>query len=125
MAAGCRVDGAGGVRRPNDEWNDRIPDGIVSCVDSDKRWIERPHLLVEVLSPSTKRVDAREMLAFYGDIASVEEILLVWPDQRRVDLWQRQPDSWTVRTYIGSSALPLRATTEPLPLDELYEPMGL
>jgi Uma2 family endonuclease len=127
IRSGCNVYTGGGVGiiRPDDRWNYRVPDVMVSCTESRKQWVDAPRLLVEVLSPSTKRVDAREKLAFYGDIQSVEEILLIWPDQRRVDLWQRQPDSWTVRTYIGSSTLPLRATTEPLPLDELYEPLGL
>jgi Uma2 family endonuclease len=127
LRKGCATYGGGGVGviTPDDKLNYRVPDVMVSCTDSRKQWVEAPRLIVEILSPSTKRVDARDKLAFYGDMESVDEIMLVWVDKRRVDLWQREPDGWHVRSFIGSSMLPLRTTTEPLPLEELFGPMGL
>ena len=117
--------GAGvGVIKPDDKMNYRVPDLMASCTDSPNQWVEAPILIVEILSPS-KRVDAREKLAFYGDMESGDEIMLVWVDKRRIDLWQREPDGWHVRSFIGSSSLPLRATTEPVPLDEVFAPLGL
>jgi Uma2 family endonuclease len=127
LRGGCATYGGGGVGviKPDDKMNYRVPDVMVSCTDSRKQWVESPRLIVEILSPSTKRVDAREKLAFYGDMDSVDEIMLVWVDKRRVDLWQREPDRWVVRSFIGSSSLPLRTTTEPVPLDEVFAPLGL
>lgn len=123
---GCAVYGGGGVGviKPDDRMNHRVPDVMVSCTESRRQWVEPPRLIVEILSPSTKRVDAREKLAFYGDMQTVEEIMLVWVDKRRVDLWQREPDSRVVRSFIGSSSLPLRTTTGPVPLDEIFGPLG-
>lgn len=121
----CRIYANGGVIKPSDDRNYRTPDLVVACKISDQPWVEAPSLIVEVLSPSTKKVDAGEKLAFYGDIETVEEIVLVWSNSRRVDLWQREPGSWTVRSFIGSSALPLRVTTGPVPLDEIFTPFEL
>ncbi len=66
-----------------------------------------------------------EKLAFYGDMETVDEIMLVWVDKRRIDLWQREPDGWHVRSFIGSSSLPLKITVEPVPLEEVFAPLGL
>ena len=64
-------------------------------------------------------------LAFYRSIPSIDEILLVRFDERWCELWKRVGENWSIEDYIGSAALPLRITTEPLPLDEIYAPLEL
>ena len=46
-------------------------------------------------------------------------------DERWCELWKRVGENWSIEDYIGSAALPLRITTEPLPLDEIYAPLEL
>ena len=64
-------------------------------------------------------------LAFYRSIASIDEILLVRFDRRWCELWQRVGGNWSIEDHIGSTLLPLRITTEPMPLDEIYAPLDL
>jgi Uma2 family endonuclease len=73
------------------------PDVFVTCepTDDDSHVIRHPKLIIEVLSPSTSRLDRHEKLAAYKRIPSVEEIVLIeqdWPELvivRRSDAWKR------------------------------------
>jgi Uma2 family endonuclease len=73
------------------------PNVVVSCdpEDNDSHIVRQPKLIVEILSPSTARVDSGEKLANYKRIPSVEEIVLIeqdWPEifvTRRSDQWQK------------------------------------
>lgn len=73
------------------------PDVVVSCdpEDNDSHIIRQPKLIVEILSPSTARVDSGEKLANYKRIPSVEEVILIeqdWPEifvTRRSDQWKK------------------------------------
>jgi Uma2 family endonuclease len=92
---------------------------------SREHWIEQPRLVTEILSGSTQKNDITGKLAFYRSVASVDEILLVRFDQRWCELWQRIGANWSIEDHIGLALLPLRITTEPLPLDEIYGPLDL
>lgn len=66
------------------------PDLLLSCdpADRDPYYRSRPCLLVEVLSPSTERIDRREKLFAYEKISSLREYVLVDPEQRRVEVYR-------------------------------------
>ena len=64
-------------------------------------------------------------LPFYRSMPSVEEILLVRVDRRHVEHSRREGDAWVLRDLIGSAEIALRLLTEPVPLDEIYEPLEL
>lgn len=121
----CAAYSGGGVRAADDDRTFRVPDVVVSCRPSRGAWVEEPRLIVEVLSPSTEREDATKKLAFHRGIASVEEILLVWSDARRVEHWRREGPAWAVRDVIGSGELELRSCAESLGLDEIYAGLDL
>ena len=125
LPKGCATYIGGGALLPGDDFNYRIPDLTVSCVQSRERWIEQPRLVVEILSPATQRYDLTGKLAFYRALASIEEILLVRCDERWCELWQRVGRHWSIENHAGAASLPLRATTGPIPLDELYLPLEL
>jgi Uma2 family endonuclease len=110
---------------PDDDLNYRVPDLAVSCVPSREHWVEEPRLVVEILSKSTRKYDMTGKLAFYRSIPSIDEILLVRFDERWCELWQRVSENWSIKDYIGSSELPLRIATTPMPLDEIYAPLEL
>ena len=66
------------------------PDLVLACAPDDRETYYRrsPCLLVEVLSPSTERIDRREKLFAYQTIPSLREYLLVDPDRRCVEVYR-------------------------------------
>ena len=63
------------------------PDALVYCgqkLPSSALEVPNPVIVVEVLSPSTRHVDASAKLAGYFRIASVQHYLIVDPDQQLV-----------------------------------------
>ena len=66
------------------------PDLMLACAPDDRETYYRrsPCLLVEVLSPSTERIDRREKLFAYQTIPSLREYLLVDPDRRCVEVYR-------------------------------------
>lgn len=47
-------------------------------------------------------------------------------DRRQATLWRRgDGEEWIVRDFVGAAEIPLRLTTAPIPLDELYAPLDL
>ena len=74
------------------------PDLVLSCdpADRDPLFVRTPCLLVEVLSPSTERIDTRENLLAYRLLPSLREYLLLRQDTLHAELYQRRDDGgWT------------------------------
>ncbi len=103
----------------------RIPDLAISCSRSRQHWIEAPQVAVEILSPSDTKGVLELKMPFYRSLPSIEEILLVRVDRRHVEHSRREGDAWVLRDLIGSAGIFLRLLTEPVPLDEIYEPLEL
>lgn len=95
-------------------------DLLVSCTPMQAGDVEArdPVLIVEVLSRSTAAHDRGTKLADYRELSSVDEILLVSSDERRVESWKRDGDRWVVSTVIGAGTCEVRGAT--LELDALY-----
>lgn len=73
------------VRTPRD--NAYYPDVMIACGPAPDRVYEtQPTLIVEVLSPSTSGVDRREKAVAYAESTSLELLLLVDPNIRRVEI---------------------------------------
>jgi len=103
------------------------PDASVVCerleLDPEDRkghTVTNPTVLIEVLSPSTEGYDRGEKLAHYKRIESVEEVVLVAHDDRRVDLWRREADGWTQRTYRDGESIALQSLDCELPVSEVF-----
>ena len=66
------------------------PDLLLACDPQDREpyYRRRPCLIVEVLSPSTERIDRREKLFAYQTIPSLREYVLVDPDERCVEVYR-------------------------------------
>jgi Uma2 family endonuclease len=77
-----------------------------------------PSLLVEVLSPSTEDYDRGEKLEHYKQIPSLEEVLLVHHDERKITAWRRTGSRWT-STERAEGAIPLAIGVE-LALADVY-----
>jgi Uma2 family endonuclease len=68
--------------------------------------VVNPALLVEVLSPSTEEYDRGEKLRHYQHLASLQAVLLVGLEARRVTLVRRTPTGWTTSDHSDSVELP-------------------
>lgn len=120
LARPCRVPVGAGVARRDDDDEFRLPDVIVSCEPTPRVYFRQPRLLVEVLSPSTEKEDRTDKLDFYRSLESVEAVLLVWQDKRRVQVVRRETDRWSIQDLVGGGDLTVTALDLRLTLDEIY-----
>ena len=98
----------------------REPDVVVTCVRPEAGYIRSPRLVVEVLSPSTEKDDRTTKLDFYETLPSLEAILLIWQDSRRVRLRTRRGDAWIDHNVIDSGTVQIESLGVELTLDEIY-----
>lgn len=77
-----------------------------------------PKLLVEVLSPSTQDYDCGEKLEHYQQIPSLDEVVLVHSESRKVTVWRRTGTSWRATDH-REGILSLALGCE-LPIDAIY-----
>lgn len=111
---------ATGVAESDDGSTWREPDIVVTCVRPDGAYVKAPRMLVEVLSPSTEKDDRTTKLDFYETLPTLEAVLLVWQDERRVRLRSRGEAGWVDQDVIGSGTVALPDLGVTLSLDEIY-----
>jgi Uma2 family endonuclease len=118
----CRVINEAGITVPDRSDTYYLADLAVTCVprEAGRRILAEPVLIVEVLSPSTSHIDRLRKLADYRTLPSVREILIAFPDERRVEVQRRTADSWQVEDLIGKAEIRLSCCDEAIPLDALY-----
>ena len=82
------------------------PDVVVTCEagnedPEDAYLIVQPILLVEVLSPSTKRTDKVEKFNAYQQIVGLREYIIVAQDQMRVEVYRHEKagDVWQGQVF--------------------------
>jgi Uma2 family endonuclease len=118
----CRVISEAGIVIPDRADTYYVADLAVTCVPRERgrRMVFEPILVVEVLSPSTGQVDRWRKVADYRSLPSVQEILVVFSDERRVEVQRRTPDGWRVEDLIGQAEIALACCEAPVPLEALY-----
>jgi Uma2 family endonuclease len=119
---GCRE--YPGLGTLNDEIDDyaAIPDVVVRCGPPvSGGYITDPVLVAEVLSPSTAANDRGRKLEFYQTITSLKTILLVYPNERRVEHWTRTGNGWADGITQGDGVVPLDGVGGEMTLTEVYE----
>lgn len=111
------------IRIPNR--NIRFPDAAVDCgrFDEAARAATEPTLVAEILSPSTALFDRTDKLEEYRSVASLRHILIIDPDQPRLQLHTRDAAGhWSSTQIEGLAALvELPALGIALPIAEVYE----
>ena len=123
----CRVLGEAGVLLVDRNDTYYQVDLAVTCAPPDRtrHHVMDPVLLVEVLSPTTEVHDRGRKLEDYCGLPSVNEILLVSSEERRVRYWRRDGRRWIVEDLIGEAELRLETVSEPIPLAAIYEGSGV
>lgn len=88
---------------------------------------EAPHLVLEVLSDTTRRIDEHVKLDEYKGIASLDTIILMSPTEPDVVAWSRDETRLWRRTRYQSldDVVPLPALQASLPLAVLYDGIDL
>jgi len=103
-----------------------FPDLMISCESFSAKgvYITEPCLIVEVLSPSTGDIDRREKLLSYKTVASLNEYVIVYQDQRRVEIYKRSSGAWQVAVFQGRESFSLSPRADlyfAVSMDSLYD----
>lgn len=105
------------------------PDALVVCHSnpSTDHFQDRPVLIIEVLSDSTRRTDLGEKRDAYLTIPSLKVLIFVESEAPAVILHRRKPDGgFAVEAHSGLDAvIPLPEIEAKLPIAELYEQVVL
>jgi Uma2 family endonuclease len=101
------------------------PDAMVVCDENrdEDQWQDRPVVIVEVLSESTRRIDLAEKRDAYLTIPSLRALILAEADRPALTVYRRQADGGFAREdYAGLDAVvPLPEIEALMPLAEVYE----
>jgi Uma2 family endonuclease len=101
----------------------RYPDVSVVCrrIDDKQDQITEPVVIIEVLSPTTERVDRGRKKFDYFATPSIRQYAIVEQDERRIDLYTRTATGWTNEVITGDAPLNLTSIGVVLGLDTIYE----
>ncbi len=100
------------------------PDALVYCgpkLPPDALLVDRPVIVVEVLSPSSGRNDLGRKLAGYFAVPSIRHYLFVDPDERLVLHHERREDGVVMTHILRDGAITLDSPGLEVALSELYE----
>ena len=98
----------------------RYPDVVVSCdPGTEKYYLENPCFIAEVLSESTAHTDHNAKLEEYTRLPSLKRYAIISSDLRRVILYKRTENGWTVEILEqGEIDIPCLNTT--VTLEQIY-----
>ncbi len=100
------------------------PDVLVACdpTDKEKYYREHPVVIVEVLSPETRRTDEREKAIAYRLVSTVKVYLLVEQDRLRITVLNRAANDWHREVVEDrTTVLKLDCLGVEIPLERIYE----
>lgn len=101
------------------------PDVIVSCDPQDlnaRKFIEKPKLIAEVLSPGTNAKDRGEKFNYYLKIPSLQEYLLIDSETISVERYSRgEGRMWLYYPYVAGDIINLSSVGLEFPIELVYE----
>jgi len=97
------------------------PDMMVVCEDKTKNeyYTESPHLIVEVLSKSTRRKDETTKRFAYQTLASLQEYVLIEQDIVDVEICRRS-EGWVPYHYFLGDEAEFKSLELKLAVEEIY-----
>ena len=123
LPPGCRLFN-GTVKlatKPSGEASYYYPDVFVSCGPRDPKGYVRldASLVIEVLSPSTQRIDRGEKFQAYTSMPSVSDYMLIAQDGISVEVFRRST-AWTREAYAMGDLIAFDALSHPLAVADVY-----
>ena len=88
--------------------------------DDSRGLVERPLLIVEILSPSTERDDIFLKLPDYQRIPALQEILYIETERVGATLYRRSDEGWTSLAIGRQDRLRLETVGLDVPLSDVY-----
>jgi Uma2 family endonuclease len=104
------------------------PDILVTCdpEDKDRYFKTRPTLIIEVLSDSTEITDKREKRINYQTLDSLQEYVLVYENQNKVENYRRDiSGNWLVEVFGKNDKLHLESVGLHLTMADIYEDVNI
>ncbi len=100
-------------------------DAVVLCdpeevLPHDPHAVTNPSIIVEVLSASTEASDRGEKFRHYQHLATLQSYVLISQEVPLVEVFERQPTGWMLRTYGPGEVARLAPHDIELPVDMLY-----
>jgi Uma2 family endonuclease len=86
--------------------------------------VVNPRLVVEVLSPGTMEYDVGEKFEHYRQIASLEAVVYVSQDQRRIEVRENLAGTWRTSLSGPSQRATIAALGVEIDVDALYADAG-
>jgi Uma2 family endonuclease len=119
----CRVVGNAGIVLPERDDRYYVADLAVTCDQpaSQRPYVPEPRLIVEVLSRSTAAHDQGLKGEDYRQLPSVQEILFVSSERRRVVRVRREADHWVIEDFIGDASIRLVSVDATVSLSAIYD----
>lgn len=103
------------------------PDITILCgepqmVDDLGPSLTNPSVVIEILSPSTADFDRGAKFDHYCSIPEFTEFVLIWQDEKRIEIRRRQPDgTWTLGNVTGEDLqLTIQSLGITLPAEVIY-----
>jgi len=99
------------------------PDLVVVCGDDTESnyYIDKPTIIVEILSPSTASTDRREKLFAYQEIESLHEYVMIDQETEHVEIYRRRDDGlWSWIVFDADEDFDLEAINFKMPVADLY-----
>ncbi len=101
------------------------PNASVSCDDRDRGIVEAlqyPRLIVEVLSPGTRKYDRGKKSGYYRACPTIEEYVLVDTEQMLVEVYRRgQNHFWTYHPFGPHEQVEFASIGVHFSIEALYE----
>jgi Uma2 family endonuclease len=104
------------------------PDILVTCdpEDRDRYFKTHPSLIIEVLSDSTEITDKREKRINYQTLDSLQEYVLVYQNQIKVEIYRRDiSGNWLVEVFGKNDKLHLESVGLYLTMADIYEDINI
>jgi len=100
-----------------------LPDVTVTCDERDMgkvTEIRAPHVVVEVLSPSTETYNRGRKFGYYRACPTIQEYVLVATDYQTVEVFRRTLKVWEYQAYGPGDEVELTSINVRFPLAVLY-----
>ncbi|NJR16808.1 MAG: Uma2 family endonuclease [Calothrix sp. CSU_2_0] len=122
---GCRVNVSDVKVQVSQQSPYYYPDVIVSCDPQDlnaRKFIQKPKIIVEILSPSTSGKDRGEKFTSYLKMPTLQEYILIESEEISVERYCRgEGIMWLYYPYTAGDIISLSSIDFEFPIELLYE----